>query len=105
MAPSGNWICLVSELGCAYADLRDKARSLEIIEQLKQRSKTEFLDAFLVAQIYMHLDDRDNAFAWLDKAVTERSTEMVWIKVEPKCDRLHSDPRFAKILQRMNLPP
>jgi TolB-like protein/class 3 adenylate cyclase len=105
LAPSGNWICLVSELGCAYADLGDKARALEIIEQLKQRSKTEFLDAFLVAQIYMHLDDRDNAFAWLDKAIAERSTEMVWIKVEPKCDRLHSDPRFAKILQRMNLPP
>ena len=105
LAPSGNWICLIAELGCAYADLGDKARAHEMIEQLKQRSKTEFLDAFLVAQIYMHLDDRDNAFAWLDKAIAERSTEMVWIKVEPKCDRLHSDPRFAQILRRMNLPP
>ena len=103
LAPSGNWSWLVAELGCAYAAAGDKPRALDVIEELKKRSTTEFIDPYLVATIYVHLDDTDAAFAWLDKAIAERSTNVPWCNVEPKFDRLRSDPRFDDLLRKMNL--
>ena len=40
---------------------------------------------------------------WLERAYEERSSWLVWIKVEPRFDRLRSEPRFDSLLRRMRL--
>ena len=52
----------------------------------------------------MELGDNDRAFQWFDKAIEARSLFSNEIKVEPMYDSLHSDPRFAALLKKMNLP-
>jgi len=103
LKPSENWSWIVAELGCAYAAAGNAAEAQKIIEQLKQRSVTEFVDPYLIATIYVHLGDSGHAFEWLDKAFSERSTNLAWCKVEPILDPLRSDPRFGELLRRMNL--
>ena len=44
--------------------------------------------------IYAGLGEKDQAFAWLEKAYDDRSSYMVYLKVEPMLDRLRSDSRF-----------
>ena len=55
--------------------------------------------------VYMGLGEKDQVFAWLGKAYTDRSGMMPWLRVEPKWQGLYSDQRFADLLQRMHLAP
>jgi hypothetical protein len=58
-----------------------------------------------VANVYIGLGDKDQAFVWLEKAFQERSNALVWLKVWPLWDPLRSDPRFDDLLRRVGLEP
>jgi hypothetical protein len=54
--------------------------------------------------IYAGLDERESAFAWLEKAFGERNVGLFTLKVHPVFDGLRSDPRYRDLLRRMNFP-
>ena len=45
----------------------------------------------------------DKAFAWLDEAVNARNAGLVYLRVDPKFAPLRSDPRFARVCERVGL--
>jgi hypothetical protein len=47
---------------------------------------------------------KDQAFAWLNKAVAGRSHWLVWLNRDPRWDRLRPDPRFDDLKKRVGLP-
>jgi hypothetical protein len=49
------------------------------------------------------LDDKNQAFEWLEKAFAERSANLTVLKAEPMFDPLRSDARFQALLQRVGL--
>jgi hypothetical protein len=55
--------------------------------------------------VFAALGVADQAFEWLKKACDERTPFVIWVKVDPTLDNLHSDPRFTKVLKDMGLPP
>jgi TolB-like protein/Tfp pilus assembly protein PilF len=63
----------------------------------------EPVSPFFIALVYTAMGDKDDAFLWLDKAVTERSGSVRYLKIEPRLDPLRSDPRFEALLQRVGL--
>jgi len=58
-----------------------------------------------VADVYAALGDKDAAFKILEKAVEERNALLVTVKEEPPLESLHSDPRWQRLLSKMNFPP
>src|SRR6058998_345400 len=50
------------------------------------------------------LGDKDQVFAWLEKAYEESHPYLSLINVEPIFDDLHSDPRFVALVRRAGLP-
>ena len=58
-----------------------------------------------VADVYAALGDKDEAFRILEKAIEERNALLVTVKEEPPLESLHSDPRWQKLLSKMNFPP
>ncbi len=56
------------------------------------------------AAFYAFLNQKDEAFVWLEKAYAEKSPALTYIKTDPEFENLRSDPRFAKLLQRIGLP-
>ena len=72
--------------------------------ELRAREANRFVDPYLYAAISMGLGDIDETFALLGDAVTIRSGWLPWLKIEPKWDSLHADPRFADLLRRVGLP-
>jgi len=49
------------------------------------------------------LGDRDAAFVWLDKAVSQHTAWM--LKVHPFLDPLRGDPRYKALLKRAGFEP
>jgi len=47
--------------------------------------------------------EKDEAFAWLEKAYQDRDMRLCRLKVDPRWDSMRSDPRFIEILKRIGL--
>ena len=47
--------------------------------------------------------DKEETLGWLEKALAERSGEMVSLKVNPGYDFLRGDPRFQRLLDQVGL--
>ena len=75
-----------------------------MLDELKERSKREYISRYYLAIIYAGLADKDQAFEYLEKACAERSNWMLRLKAEPKFDSLRSDQRFTDLLRRVGLP-
>ncbi|MCI4325017.1 MAG: tetratricopeptide repeat protein [Thermoplasmata archaeon] len=90
-------------LGHAYASAGRSAEAREILAQLLNRARSTYLPSYWIALIYTGLAETDEALSWLERAEKERSSWLVWIKVEPRFDRLRSLPRFQAMLARMGL--
>jgi len=76
----------------------------------KQREARQMIgqskaDPLSIAVVYGVLGDKDEAFRVLDRAVEERSPVLIGLKAVPFLENLHTDPRWQKLLRRMNLPP
>ena len=57
-----------------------------------------------MAFTYTSLGNKDRAFAWLDKAVEQRSWIIIYLKRDNVWEPLRSDPRFTSLLRRVGLP-
>ena len=92
------------QLGHLYAVSGQRGEAQKLLNQLQEESKEKYVSPYNIAMIYEGLGDKEHAFAFLEKAVTDRDSNIAQIKVEPIFDGLHSDPRFADLLRRIGLP-
>ncbi len=101
---SREWYFSLSGLAHVYAVTGNKGEAQKLLSEMKDLSVRQYVPADRIALIYAGLSDKDEAFAWLEKAYDERSFNMTWLKVEPRWDSLRSDPRFADLVRRLGLP-
>jgi DNA-binding winged helix-turn-helix (wHTH) protein/TolB-like protein/Flp pilus assembly protein TadD len=80
-----------------------RSEALAGLTELQERAKRQYVPPYDIALIYIGLGEKDKAFAWLEKAYNDHSTEMIYFKVEPLLAPLRSDPRYQDLLRRMKL--
>jgi DNA-binding winged helix-turn-helix (wHTH) protein/TolB-like protein/Flp pilus assembly protein TadD len=80
-----------------------RTEALAALAELQERAKRQYVPPYDIALIYVGLSERDKAFAWLEKAYNDHSTEMIYFKVDPLLTPLRSDPRYKDLLRRMKL--
>jgi len=80
----------------------EQARKL--LSQLLEAKPARYIAPTDVASVYVALRDRTQAFAWLEKALDEKSMHLYYLLVDPRFRPLHSDPDFCRILDRLGLP-
>jgi tetratricopeptide (TPR) repeat protein len=95
----------IAALGHAYALSGKRAEAQKAIAQLEELSKQRFVSPAFIALIHTALGDKEQAFAWLEKAHTENDANLARLKVDPRFDPLRSDPRFTDLVRRVGLPP
>jgi tetratricopeptide (TPR) repeat protein len=68
----------------------------------------------VVARVFAWRGEKDQAFEWLERAYTLESSHklpvflrhtLLTIKYEPLFRKLHGDPRYTALLQKLKLPP
>lgn len=94
---------LLGWLGLAYgaARLSDQARKLR--EELLALSESTYVPPFSIGVISLGLGEVDDAFRWMDRAIDVRDPLISPILSYPYLDALRVDPRYQRLLARMNL--
>jgi serine/threonine-protein kinase len=101
---SENWSWVVAEIGYVHAKEGRRAEAETIIGELKRRAESEYIDPVVIAYIYIALNNKDEAFAWLEKALAVHSGLLPWLKVEPKFHPLSADPRYLRLMKQVGIP-
>ncbi len=95
----------IAGLGYAHALAGNRSDTMKVLAELDEFSKRAYVPSYRVAAIHLALGEREQAFAWLEKAFEERTHWLVCLKVDPMFDPLRSEPRFQEMLRRVGLPP
>src|SRR5438105_908741 len=74
------------------------------LSELLARSKKDYVPEFILATWYARLGQKEEAFAWLEKAYQARDYRMTQLNVRNDLDSLRSDSRFADLVRRVGLP-
>ena len=99
------WVPTVAGMGYVDALIGRRQEALNSLAQLDSiRKSGKYVTAYGVGLVYAALGDKDHAFAWLERAVQERTHWLVWLALDPRWDPLRSDPRFREIVRRVGLP-
>jgi tetratricopeptide (TPR) repeat protein len=87
--------------GYKEARRRQFQASLNEFEEVAQQ---QYVSPILFAIIHTKLNQKDEAFAWLDKAFEERAPWLLYLNADPDFDNIRSDGRFKTLLRRIGLP-
>ena len=63
-----------------------------------------YLQPYYLVEPYVDLGRDEEAITWLGKAAESHDVEIVFIKVDPRFDRLRANPRFQEIVRSLRFP-
>ncbi|HEV2226093.1 MAG TPA: adenylate/guanylate cyclase domain-containing protein [Nitrososphaerales archaeon] len=98
---SGDGTLALAMLGHGLASAGKNEEAIQVLEKLKERSRTSYVPSYWIAVVYNGFKDRKEVLTWLQKAYDERSSWLVWSNVEPRFDWLRNDPDFASLMRAM----
>jgi tetratricopeptide (TPR) repeat protein len=87
------------ELAYAYAIAGKKVESDRLVNEATT-GRTDF-SPYDMATIHSAQHDADGALQWLEKAIEQRSVDVVWIRVDPRLDGARTDPAFQRVVAQM----
>src|SRR6266568_4339236 len=93
---------LAAALGRTYNSEGYESALKMYAARLQEHSRESSIPDWYIASIYGFIGDKDQAFAWLEKAYKARNN--MKDLANPMWDPLRSDPRFANLVQRVGLP-
>jgi serine/threonine-protein kinase len=98
----GGGVFRLTGMALALHDAGREPESDELLRTLETRHG--HTGAYQVAQVYAWRGDRDQAFAWLERAGEQHDAGLIYLKFDPLMAKLRDDPRYAAWLRRMKLP-
>jgi tetratricopeptide (TPR) repeat protein len=89
-------------LGAAYAGADEPEKAETILSELE--TGENYVSPAELAVLYTALDDREKAFASLEKAFNLHDLQLQYLGTDPAFKSLRNDSRFADLLKRIGLP-
>jgi len=90
-------------LSAAYARKGCRSLALECVEKLSRLAESQYVTPLAEAFAAIGMEHIDLAFQRLDEAIDHKTNFINMLAVEPFFDPLRGDPRFARLLERLNL--
>jgi TolB-like protein/Tfp pilus assembly protein PilF len=88
--------------GRAYADTGQKDKAMELIRELQDRPKQQFVRGYIAALIYIGLGDKMKAIDYLEREYLDHDNiDTAWIRVDPMLDPLRGDARFEALADKI----
>ena len=90
-----------ASLGYAYAALRDRAKAEQVIRDLDELAKKQYVSPALRASVYLGLGEKGKALDWIEKAYEDRDP-MLWWKTDQLYDSVRNEPRFLALMEKVD---
>ena len=92
-------------LAYIYGATGDRNRARAVLARLEQRARSEHVGPFSIAMAKIGLGDNEGALTALERAVNEHDIALSQFSMtrDRAWEPIRSDPRFRRILERMNL--
>ncbi|TMQ47851.1 MAG: tetratricopeptide repeat protein [Candidatus Eisenbacteria bacterium] len=90
-------------LGHLEASSGNEAGARKILQDLTEARSRRVVSAWGIAALHASLGDVDEAFRWLDFAVDEHATGLMFLRVHPRLDRIRQDPRYRALVRKVGL--
>ena len=62
------------------------------------------LGSYQYAEIYAQAGNKDRAFSELENALAAKDPGLAGLRVDPFLDPIRGDPRYAKLVKKLNFP-
>ncbi len=92
---------LTAEIGYALGREGRTSEALREVAELREESKSAFVDPYLVSLIYLGMGDEQLTLQWLNRAYLVRSPFLISISTEPKWKRMIDRPGLQAFLAKM----
>ena len=79
------------------------AEARRMLDELTAARAQRVVSAWGIGAVHASLGDVDEAFRWLEIAMNEGATGLIYLRVHPRLDPIRQDPRFAELLGRYGL--
>jgi len=99
------WTELAGRVRRSYRPNNPMLAAKQLGQEIEKAAKNHWFPPGLEADFYAATDDRDHAFAWLQKCYQQNDYQCLGnLNTEPWFDSFHSDPRFRDLARRAGLP-
>ena len=88
-------------LGYAYAISGDRPKAEQILGELEELAKHQYVNSSAFAAIYLGLGEKEKALDWLDVAYENQESACWLLKVDPIYDSVRNAPRFQALVQKV----
>ena len=97
-------VMYLAALGESYAAAGNPQEAQKMLDHLHDLSKQQYVTPYFLARIYAALGRKEEALDSLEAGYLERTSSLVFMKVDARLDQLRTEPRFQDLMRRMNFP-
>lgn len=90
-------------LAHVYGQIGKRSEAESVIKELLDKYAKQEADGRDLAVAYAGLDQKDQAFGWLEKSFQQRSQFMGLLRMETLLDPVKNDPRWNELLKRVGV--
>ncbi len=88
-------------LGYAYAISGDRPKAEQMLRELEEMAKRQYVSSTAFAMIYLGLGKKEKALDWLDKSYQDQESACWYLTVDPIYDSVRDEPRFQALVQKV----
>src|SRR6266536_2434286 len=88
-------------LGYAYAISGDRPKAEQMLRELEEMAKRQYVSSTAFAMIHLGLGEKEKALDWLDKSYQDQESACWYLKVDPIYDSVRNEPRFQALVQKV----
>ncbi len=89
-------------LGYCYGVNGQESKAREMLRQIDLIAERRYVSPYVRAYIHNGLGETDEALTQLEKAFEENALWMVWLNIDMNLANLRGEPRFERLIRKLN---
>jgi TolB-like protein/Tfp pilus assembly protein PilF len=95
---------MLSGLGHCYGVAGKRKKARDVVGNLMDLVPQRYVPSYELAVVFEALGEREKGLEFMERAFTERSASLVFIRSDPRVSALRSEPRIASLVSDMGFP-